>query len=147
MNTEKFSWEEKTFNGERLHIIGTDKFTVKPTLLVKNQIEESFSLDIKKGDAKINIFVDKLVVNRKNKFQYRYLIEKNNIEAINIVSAKNEKKNVRSGAITINLKEAIGQKEFYGGKETVSLKFAQTPDNINVLYDILDENGIVVSMI
>lgn len=147
MKTENFIWEEKTFNGERLHIIGTDKFTEKATLLVKNQIEESFSLDIKREDTKINIFVDRLVVNRKNKFQYKYLIEKNNIEAINIVSAKNEKKNVRSGEITINLKEAIGQEEIYSGTKTVSLKFAQTPDNINVLYDILDENGIVASMI
>ena len=46
-----------------------------------------------------------------------------------------------------NTTETIEQEKICGGTKTISLRFAQTPDNINVLYDILDENGIVVSMI
>lgn len=148
MNNEIFTWDEKTFNGERVHIIGSNKFKAKPTLFLTLNIEESFSLDIKKGNSEINILKDWFTIKTKRSSQSRYTIEKSNIESVNIVSAKIEKKNTRVGYITICLKNPLPpESEYSEGTKEITVKFSQTPNNINSLYEILDKNDIVVSII
>ena len=150
-NNIAFNWDESTFDENALHIVGEDKFTRKTGVFNVLHIEASFSLDIKNNDSKINIFNEEIVVNKKVTHRHRFLVEKENIESIDIIKAKNiSKKETRSGRIVINLiNEIIYEKASYGDLKIkrIELTFAETPTNIDILYNILNNNEIIVSII